>query len=411
VKRAFPHYLILLTIGFIHQAPSLANDIELGLVEVANGFEFPVLATHAGDGSGRLFVVERLGKIWILDSGGKRLPKPFLDIGPEGEDRVASTEDTGDERGLLGLAFHPDYEKNGRFFVHYSRKDPKEDPLDKYPAPTIVAEYSVSEDPNVANTEEKVIFGPVEQPFWNHNGGSIEFNPKDDCRGCLYLGLGDGGSANDPHGNGQKLDTFLGKILRFDVDSGDPYAIPEDNPKLTEDGPNEIWAYGMRNPWRFSFDRETGLLFAGDVGQGTREEVDIVEKGGNYGWKIMEGFACFDPPEDCDQEGLILPVTQYLHPTGCSITGGYVYRGEENPSMYGRYFFADYCLGKIWSIGQNSDAEWEREPTLHTETGYLISSFGEDEAGEIYVLKFMTRDGTLYRLVDQSALGVTTATP
>ncbi|MCB9770495.1 MAG: PQQ-dependent sugar dehydrogenase [Candidatus Omnitrophica bacterium] len=381
-----------------------ASDIELGLEKVAGRFEFPVLATHAGDGSGRLFVVERLGKIWILDPEGNRLPQPFLDIGPEGADRVASTDDTGDERGLLGLAFHPNYETNGRFFVHYSQKDHSLDAEEKYPAPTIVAEYLVSDDPNVAKTEEKIVFGPVEQPFWNHNGGSIEFNPHDGCEGCLYLGLGDGGSANDPHGNGQNLDTFLGKILRFDVDSGDPYAIPEDNPKLTEDGPSEIWAYGMRNPWRFSFDRETGLLFAGDVGQGTREEVDIIEKGGNYGWNIMEGFACFNPPEDCNQEGLTLPVTQYEHPEGCSMTGGYVYRGEKFPSMVGRYFFADYCLGKIWSIGQDDQGNWERAPTLHTETGYLISSFGQDEAGEIYVVKFMTRDGTVYRLVDKNVV-------
>ncbi|MCA9437401.1 MAG: PQQ-dependent sugar dehydrogenase [Candidatus Omnitrophica bacterium] len=394
----------LLTLFLFLPISSSAGEIDLGLEKIAEGFEFPVLVTHAGDGSGRLFVVERRGKIWILDQEGNRLPKPFIDLGPDGEDRVASTEDTGDERGLLGLAFHPDYEENGRFFLHYSLKDPtQEGEESKYPASTMVAEYTVSDDPDVADTAEKLIFGPVEQPYWNHNGGSIEFNPHDGCTGCLYLGLGDGGSANDPHGNGQNLETFLGKILRIDVDSGDPYSIPGDNPKLTPRGPNEIWAFGMRNPWRFSFDRETGALFAGDVGQGTREEVDIIEKGGNYGWNTMEGFSCFNPAKDCDTKDLILPISQYDHPAGCSITGGYVYRGGRFPSLYGRYFFADYCLGKIWSIGQNVEGKWDREPTLHDETGYLISSFGEDESGEIYIVKFMMREGTVYRLIDKKA--------
>ncbi len=395
LKKLFP---LILFVAVAAQS----SEIEIGLKEIANGFEFPVLATHAGDGSGRLFVVERLGKVWILDREGNRLTQPFIDLGPEGEDRVASTDDTGDERGLLGLAFHPDYEDNGRFFVHYSLRDPAQDETEKYPGSTLVAEYTVSEDPNTANTDEKVIFGPIEQPYWNHNGGSIEFNPHDGCPGCLYIGLGDGGAANDPHGNGQSLDTFLGKILRIDVDSGDPYAIPKDNPELKAEGPNEIWAYGMRNPWRFSFDRETGDLFAGDVGQGTREEVSLIQAGDNQGWNIMEGFSCFNPEKDCDQEGLVLPITQYDHPAGCSITGGYVYRGKSFPAFVGRYFFADYCLGKIWSIGQDENGKWDRDPTLHEETGYLISSFGEDEAGEIYIIKFMMREGTVYRLVDST---------
>lgn len=398
----FVRHALILLFSLILAAPVHSNSFVLGLEKVASGFSFPVYVTHAGDGSGRLFVVERLGKIWILDESGKRLPDPFIDLGPEGLDRVASTEETGDEQGLLGLAFHPDYEANGRFFVHYSLKDINEDEKGEHHGATIVSEFTVSDDPNVAGTKEKIILGPIAQPFWNHNGGSIEFSPTDECRGCLYIGLGDGGSANDPLGYGQNLDTLLGKILRIDVDSGDPYKVPEDNPKLKESGPDEIWAYGMRNPWRFSFDRATGQLFAGDVGQGTREEVDIVVRGGNYGWRIMEGFDCFDPPENCSQEGLILPVTQYLHPDGCSITGGYVYRGKKYPSMVGHYFFGDYCLGKIWTIRELGNGDWEREPTLHVETGYLISSFGEDEAGEIYVVQFMTRDGAIYRIIDES---------
>jgi len=389
-------FVFILAPLFVSVASSSAR-IDLDLVPIVDRLQYPIYVTHAGDGSGRLFVVEREGRIRILDREGNLLEKDFIDLGPEGLNRVLSSAEPRDEQGLLGLAFHPQYEENGRFFVHYSLNTEDKE----LNGATIVAEYHVTEDPNVAAPDEKIIFGPIPQPYSNHNGGSIEFNPKDDCEGCLYLTLGDGGAANDPLESGQNINTYLGKILRFDVDAGDPYGIPPDNPFVGQDGLDEIFAYGLRNVWRFSFDRETGRLFAGDVGQATREEVDIVEKGGNYGWNTMEGFSCFDPPENCDTAGLELPIAQYEHPTGCSITGGYVYRGSRFPELYGLYFYADFCVGRIWTIEEKKDGSGWKDPIEQMNTGKLISSFGEDEEGELYVVECLFTDGKILHVVNR----------
>ena len=353
----------------------------IGLELLADGFSNPVYLAHAGDGTGRLFVVEQPGVLRILDSERGIGEEPFLDIRP----RVRS----GGERGLLSVAFHPQYRENGRFFVNYTREPD---------GVTVVAEYRVSGDPNRADPQSERIILTIEQPFPNHNGGQLQFGPD----GMLYLGMGDGGAAGDPLGHGQNLSTLLGALLRVDVDSGEPYAIPEDNPFVGRAGARpEIWAYGLRNPWRFSFDRCDGRLFLADVGQDRWEEVDLIRKGGNYGWNVMEGAHCFRPPVGCRTEGLELPIAEYDHSLGCSITGGYVYRGTQIPGLIGRYLFGDFCSGRIWALTPLvPDAyrleDWRMDELL--DTTLSISSFGEDEAGELYVLDL---NGAIYRFVAQ----------
>jgi glucose/arabinose dehydrogenase len=319
----------------------------------AEGFASPIFVTHAGDGSGLLYVVEQAGVIRVLDADGTAHDQPYLDI----IDRVAS----GGERGLLGLAFHPDYAQNGRFFVNYTDKG----------GDTIVAEYSRSSagtgDPN----SERVLF-TVDQPFANHNGGMVAFGPD----GALYIGMGDGGSGGDPQGNGQNPAALLGKMLRFDVDAAG--STPE------------IWDSGLRNPWRFSFDSQTGDLFIGDVGQGQWEEIDAEPAGAggrNYGWNIMEGPDCF-LTAGCDQTGLTAPVASYPHSgSDCSVSGGYVYRGQAVPALVGTYVFGDYCSGIVRGLDAAAAiAGGEVEARNLAETGFNISSFGVDEAGELYVV-------------------------
>ncbi len=358
------------------------------LEPVADGFSQPTYVAHAGDGSGRLFVVEKVGRIWIVVNG-KVLPEPFLDI----TDRVRSSEI---ERGLLSVAFHPDYETNGRFFVNYT--DQKGN--------TVVAEYRVSEDPNRADPNSERVLLYIEQPAANHNGGQLQFGPD----GYLYIGMGDGGSAGDPWGNAQNLHVLLGKMLRIDVDGGEPYGIPPDNPFVGQEGiPPEIWAYGLRNPWRFSFDRETGDLYIADVGQNLWEEVHVVRApdpgGQNFGWDIMEGFHCFEPPEGCDTTGLTMPVVEYGRGKGCSITGGYVYRGRRYADIQGTYFFSDFCSGRLWGL-RFQNGQWEWTEFLDTELN--VSSFGEDEAGEVYVVDFR---GGIYRIVGAVLAPTPTPTP
>jgi glucose/arabinose dehydrogenase len=351
----------------------------VGVRPVADGLEAPLLATHAGDGSGRLFVVEQVGRIRVVRDG-ELLAEPFLDV----SDRVVA----GGEQGLLGLAFHPDFATNGRFFVDYTDLD----------GDTVVAEYAVldGDADRVDPASERVLLR-IGQPFANHNGGHLAFGPD----GFLYVGTGDGGSAGDPMGNGQRLDTLLGKILRLDLDgrSGDrPYGIPPGNPFVEHEGARpEIWAFGLRNPWRFSFDRETGDLWIGDVGQGAFEEIDAVpgdEAGVNYGWNVMEGRACFAPETGCDEDGLRLPVAVYGHGEGCSVTGGFVYRGSRWPGLAGAYLFSDFCSGTIWAVDA---ARPNAGPTAVLETGRAISSFGEDEDGELYVTDLA--GGALLRVV------------
>ncbi len=282
-----------------------------------------------------------------------------------------------DERGLLGLAFHPDFANNGRLFVDYTN----------LAGNTVVSEFGLSDNGNVDPTTERILLG-IKQPFPNHNGGMLAFG----ADGYLYIGSGDGGSGGDPQGNGQATDTLLGKILRIDVDSGDPFAIPDGNPFPVGNRAGaspEIWDWGVRNPWRFSFDRQTGDLWIGDVGQENYEEADAEaagDGGHNYGWNVMEGTLCFISAE-CDQEGLALPVAQYSHDDGCAIIGGYVYRGTAYPVLEGQYVFTDLCSGNLWAIdAAQALADGTSEPVIYGNANITPTGFGEDEAGELYIV-------------------------
>jgi len=341
---------------------------------VASGFENLIGIAAPADGTGRVFALEQAGRIRIIRDGSL-LEQPFLDI----------TGQVGccGERGLLGLAFHPRYRENGYFYVNYTDTN----------GDTSISRFQVSPDnPDVADggTEKRLLFVP--QPYPNHNGGAVVFGPD----GFLYLGLGDGGSGGDPQGNGQSTQTLLGKILRIDVDSGDPYTIPPDNPFASGGGLPEIWAYGLRNPWRMSFDRLTGDLYIGDVGQNAYEEIDFLPAGApsgvNFGWNYREGLHPFQgtPPNDL---ALVDPVAEYAHDQGCSVTGGAVYRGAALPDWQGVYLYGDYCTGLIWGLRRSPDGSWQQGPLF--ETGGNITSFGEDEAGEIYLADY---SGTIYRL-------------
>jgi glucose/arabinose dehydrogenase len=349
------------------------------LTPVASGFAQPVGVTHAGDGSGRQFVIEQAGRVRIVRDGVVA-PVPFLDI----SDRVLA----GGERGLLGLAFPPGFAGKGYFYVDYTRLPD---------GATVVSRFRLSSADTALVTSEEVLL-VVEQPFENHNAGQLAFGRD----GFLYVALGDGGSGGDPFGNGQNRATLLGNILRIDVEAGVvPYAIPSGpsgNPFVGEPGVrSEIWAFGLRNPWRFSFDRATGDLYIADVGQNLVEEVNFqaaASTGGeNYGWNIMEGTSCFLSP-DCDQTGLTLPVAEYRHGAGdCSVTGGFVYRGAEHPALQGIYFYADFCTGRLWGLRRNG-VVWENQLLL--DTALQISSFGEDEAGNLYLADFGV--GDIYKI-------------
>ncbi len=337
----------------------------------------PVFVTSVPDSSGRMAVVEQDGTVFMLPDGRQSTEAiTFLDI----SDQVRRQ---GNEEGLLGLAFHPDYAANGRFFVYYSASSPRR---------SVLSRFEVSGDPNRADSESERVLLEVEQPFSNHNGGMIAFGPE----GLLYVALGDGGLGGDPRGNGQNVATLLGSLLRIDVDTqaeGLGYAIPERNPFLGAGARAEIWAYGLRNPWRFSFDRETGDLWLADVGRGDREEIDLVRRGGNYGWTVMEGSECFEPARNCRRDGLELPVWEYDHSLGCSVTGGYVYRGQAIPWLQGAYVYGDFCSGFIW--GLRYDGNEVTQQALLLDSGLNVSSFGEDEDGELYVTAF---DGGVYRI-------------
>jgi glucose/arabinose dehydrogenase len=354
------------------------DSLEVSLTPIADGLERPNHLTYAGDGSGRQFVVEQPGRIRVIKDGNL-LPTPFLDI-------VSVVGSEANEQGLLSVAFHPDYAINGYFFVNYTNKD----------GDTTISRYQVSDDPDLADPGSAKILLTIGQPYGNHNGGQILFGPD----GYLYVGMGDGGAANDPHDNGQKLDTLLGKILRIDVDNADPYGAPQDNPFINETNARpEIWSYGWRNPWRISFDSITGDMYIADVGQNKYEEVHVelagAPGGQNYGWRLMEGFHCFNPAE-CDPASLPveLPVTEYDHAQGCSITGGYVYRGANYPELTGTYLYGDYCSGLVWGLRLEADGSWSNAQLLPSNTN--ISSFGQDEAGEIYLIDHR---GTIYQIV------------
>lgn len=344
---------------------------------ITDEFYSPVHLTHAFDD--RLFVVDQYGVIGIIEDGVV-LETPFLDI----DDRVS---DDANEQGLLSVAFHPNYQENGRFFVNYTNNN----------GDTVISRFVVSADPNVADADSEVILMTIAQPYSNHNGGQIAFGPD----GYLYIGMGDGGSQEDPHENGQNAKTLLGALLRIDVDVADDasiaYAIPPDNPYVhDENGRNEIWAIGLRNPWRFSFDRLTGDLFLTDVGQDNLEELNFQPAdstgGENYGWNIMEGTACLHG-SSCDSTGTIPPIFEYDRSGGCATTGGYIYRGSAYPELTGNYFLADFCTGYVWRLFAEADGSWTSD--LIAETDLNPSSFGEDVNGELYIV---SRTGDIYQI-------------
>jgi glucose/arabinose dehydrogenase len=346
---------------------------------VVDGLSTPIGLENAMDGSGRLFAIEQPGLIRIIQDGSL-LSVPFLDI----RSRVGSS---GSEQGLLGLAFHPRYAENGYFFVNYTDKG----------GDTVIARYRVSADSSLADPTTELRLLQVEQPYANHNGGDMAFGPD----GYLYISLGDGGSGGDPRNNGQSLETLLGKILRIEVGEADNYSIPNDNPFVDGGGRPEIWAYGLRNPWRISFDRLTGDLYIADVGQNSWEEVNFQvfdsSGGENYGWNIMEASYCFQS-SSCDQSGLTLPVVEYaLHVQGdCAVTGGYVYRGNLLPAWQGIYIYGDYCSGRVWGLFLNQAGVWENG--LLFETSARITAFSQDEDGEIYLVH---HGGSVYQLIEK----------
>jgi glucose/arabinose dehydrogenase len=366
--------LALLCFSFLLKA-----QVSLELLDFASGFSLPVDLVHAGDE--RLFVVEKGGLIKVIDGDGNVLPDPFLDI----DSKVNSF---ASERGLLGLAFHPDYANNGYFYVNYTNNS----------GDTRISRFSVTADPNKADVDSELVLMTIEQPFSNHNGGCLRFGPD----GYLYIGTGDGGSGGDPIDAGQDRQNLLGKILRIDVDNGSPYSIPADNPFADDDFTlDEIWALGMRNPWRFSFDRSTGNLWIADVGQNDWEEIDFEladSPGGlNYGWRCFEGFENFNLSGCENVNDMIPPVHAYANTNsvGCSVTGGYVYRGSLYPEVYGWYIYGDFCSGRIWALYPDAEDGWINIELINT-TNSEIAGFAEDANGELYMVGIAS--GKLFRL-------------
>ncbi len=350
-------------------------------VPIVDGFNSPTVAIAAGDGSNRLFVGQQDGYIYVVEDGQYDATNPFLDI----HDLLSQDVFQGGytERGLLGLAFHPDFKNNGLFFINHTDRA----------GDNIIARYQVDADePNRADPNSRVELLKIHQLFYDHNGGAIQFGPD----GYLYIGVGDGGSLGDsPGATAQDLTTLLGKLLRIDVDA-ETYRVPPDNPFVnTPDAQPEIWAYGLRNPWRLSFDRLTGDLYIADVGQSDYEEIDFqpagAPGGANYGWVLYEGMHPYQG--GVAPENMTLPVAEYPHLIGCSVTGGYVYRGEALPELQGIYFFGDYCSGRTWTLYRDESESWQVQPFM--QTGYVISSFGQDEAGELYLVEYK---GGIYRL-------------
>jgi glucose/arabinose dehydrogenase len=373
----FPRFLICLglSLGSVFCASGCSEDNPSGpadgtgarLQEIVSGLSVPLYLTAPPGDAARLFIVEKTGAIRIVKNG-ILLPDPFIDL--------SSRISNGGEQGLLGLAFYPDYATTGRFIVHFT------DPAGN----TTLSRFQASADPDVADAASELVILTATQPFANHNGGQVVFGPD----GFLYLGLGDGGGSGDPDSHGQDLSDLLGSILRIDVRGTEPYTVPADNPFVQSAAP-EVWSYGLRNPWRFSFDRATGDLYIADVGERTWEEVDVstaaqgVGKGANFGWNIMEGAHCF-LDSGCDQTGLTLPALEYNHAEGCSITGGYVYRGSAIPELQGHYIYADLCQRWVRSFRYVDGAVTEQTewPSLMP-TGPVLS-FGEDATGELYIL-------------------------
>ena len=382
VRAALRVMVVVTLVSVAGLAPIGTRAADLRLEEVATGFDRPLFVTGDGTDSDRLFVVEQGGRIRIVDAGTV-LETSFLDI-------TGIVNDGAGERGLLGLAFHPDYEHNGEFYVHYN--DDKGD--------VVIARYTVlAGDPDLADVGSgQVILKIPHRKAANHNGGMLAFGPND---GYLYVAIGDGGAGQS--GNAQNKSKLLGKILRIDVDGasgGRNYAIPDDNPfTRSRKARPEIWAYGLRNPFRFSFDRDTGDMFVGDVGQGSWEEIDFGldgEAGINYGWHIMEGAHCYHPVKGCHKSGLRLPIHEYSHNEGNVVTGGYVYRGNAIPGLDGTYIFTDFGSDDIWGLAQDATAKWERSVLFHAGDQLNIASFGENNAGELFAVDLIR--GTLFSI-------------
>jgi len=390
--------------------PGSVDSLKVNLEKIADHMKTPTYLTNAGDETNRIFVTEQTGKIFIINNG-VLIDSPFLDI----SNKLVNLIPLYDERGLLGLAFHPDYKNNGKFYVYYTAPTSESG----FDCKSIIAEYQVStNNPNKADPNSEKIILSIEQPEANHNGGQLAFGPD----GYLYIGVGDGGGEGDEHGatgNGQNINTLLGKILRIDIDNGEPYAIPLDNPFIDINGSDEIYAYGFRNPFRFSFEKNTGRLFVGDVGQDLWEEIDIVEKGGNYGWRIMEGNHLYDPSLasqlEIDMQSLIKPIYDYSHYVAHSVIGGYVYHGLENPDLVGKYVFGDWSStyfqprGKLFYLEELEPNVWnQREFRLENDKplNYRILGIGQDESGELYVLTQKTvgplfKTGEIWHIVTE----------
>lgn len=394
---------LITTTLLVSTAPSDAQDFSPGNYRlepvITSGLTLPTFITPAGDGSGRLFITEQRGLIKIWQDGAL-LPDPFLDL-----TSLTVLMEEYSEQGLLGLAFHTDYANNGYFYVHYTGTEDFGN--------SFIVRYQVSpDDPNIADPASATILLEIEQPAVNHNGGTVTFGPD----GYLYIGMGDGGPQGDLNNNGQNRMALLGKMLRIDVDGGEPYAIPADNPYADgADGLPEIWAYGLRNPYRFSFDSATGDLYIGDVGEDSTEEVNFQPAdstgGENYGWKMYEGMDIYRGPfwdapspnpffdlnnvPPIEESVTVAPVATYPHAVGCSVSGGYVYRGEQLPDLVGVYVYGDWCTGTIWWLRRLDDGTWE-SGTLLEGTGFNITAFGQDENGELYVVN---HQGSVYQLV------------
>jgi glucose/arabinose dehydrogenase len=368
--------LVALMLGALAVAAqeSAPDPTTVQLEEVVTGLTRPLLVTHAGDGSGRLFVVEQGGLIKVV-ADGEVLDTPFLDVAALLHRDVFGGGFT--ERGLLGLAFDPDYTDNGLFYIDYTDVNGN----------TVVAQYHVSaDDPNVADPDSAITVLTQAQPYANHNGGHLAFGPD----GYLYIAFGDGGSAGDPQANGQNPATLLGTIARIDVQEDGSYTIPDDNPAQRDERfAPEVWAYGLRNPWRFSFDTETGDLYIGDVGQNQWEEIDFEPAdspgGVNYGWSVFEASQPYSGGEAT--EDMVFPVAEYNHGQGISITAGHVYRGSALPELAGVFFYGDFGFGTIWALWQDEAGTWQSQPFMEG-TGRTISSFGVDEANELYVVDY-----------------------
>lgn len=369
---------LLAAIALLSRPGALGAD-PYELVAVGDGFKHPVQLTHAGDGSGRTFVVEQEGRVLVMRDG--RPAETFLDL--------RSKVYHGGECGLLSIAFHPKFRENGRCFVNYTSAERGLD--------SIVSELTVPKGGQKAEPASEREILRLAQPYPNHNGGMQLFGPD----GFLYIGFGDGGAGGDPHGHGQNLSSLLGKMLRIDVDTRAPglaYGIPADNPFVGTPGARpEIWAYGLRNPWRFSFDPATGTLWCADVGQNRFEEIDVIERGKNYGWNVMEGAHCFKPESGCNTQGLTLPAKEYGRKKGVCVTGGHVYRGKAVPDLAGAYIYGDFGSGRIWSLRLSGGWVKEDRELMHSKKP--ISSFGTDEAGELYVV---TYEGRVWQLKKSS---------